>query len=115
VMMFVAGGFLWANLSEHPYWTRFTASKPLGPVDGASVSYGWPADCYIRLDEANVPPGVVPYNIGEFGLKYHDGAYYAQDAWGFWISINVVTAALGIVGTALVSEWLIRCREGRKP
>src|SRR5579862_1167387 len=112
LMMVAAGGMLMVNLSDRPYWTHFAASNRVGPVEGTSTCYGWPAACYVRLDASNVPPGIEPYNIGEFGLKHRDGAYHANDTWAPEIIVNVVVTVLVLLGTALISEVLIRRREG---
>jgi len=112
VLMFVAGGLMWANLTPRTYWTTFAASNCVGPVRGASTCYGWPMPCFIRLEASQVPEGVTPFNIGEFGLRFSDGTYYVDDM-TFEIPIDVTVNASILLFTVFVAEWLARRRERR--
>ena len=91
----------------------FAASNRVGPVPGNSTCYGWPMPCFVRLDASQVPEGVTPFNIGEFGLRFSGGAYHVDDM-VFELPINVTINALILLSTAFLVEWSVRRRERRQ-
>ncbi|HLX60086.1 MAG TPA: hypothetical protein VKX17_02270 [Planctomycetota bacterium] len=90
VLMFVAGGLMWANLVE-------------GRVDGRAA-YGWPF-CAVR-------PWYGAAWTDKNGFKFNVPTSYTYDE--RLLAFDLSIAFLILVGVYAFCEWLIRRRAARK-
>ena len=92
VLMFVAGGLIWANVSGAPYMYCIEDEAPYGShlqgwTDCVGEMKGWPLRCQ-----------------------------FSAHGWHVWHTFADATVVLGIiVATIFASEYLIRRFETRKP
>src|SRR5205085_1581680 len=97
VMMFVAGGLIWANIGEQLQYLP----KEWGIFHGRS--FGWPAT------------GFIP----ELKRAGHDGNWSAlyvvrYQTRPYLIALDLVIIPIILLSAYLFSEWLIRRRAARK-
>ncbi len=90
VMMFVAGGIIWANALQSD------GSSPEGAY--RRYTYGWPLEFYHRQF------------YGDILLEATWGVYYPYAR----IIIDLVVALAILFSTHFLCEWLIRRRAARK-
>ena len=106
VTMFAAGVVIWANSRpEEEYVLRYGYPSP---TEQRILRYGWPWTAVTRYGNLEA--------IGFFGASSPDSNHFDDIQWD---KIGLLKDSLCIVAMSLsagiVSEWLIRRREGRKP
>jgi hypothetical protein len=85
VLMFVAGGLVWANLQprlDDQYWFRVDFAY----ARDAYLFYGWPADA-------------------KYQVVLEDATWNIRN-----LIINVATALAILTATAVLCEYALRCR-----
>ena len=104
VMMFVAGGLLWANLIvtriEEPGKKDWYRNGP--PKYGWLEYYGWPKPAFTRF----------PIWVGS--AVWRESGVNETFVWQY-AAIDVATAAAVLFATLFACEWLVRRREARAP
>jgi|SRR5579862_107822 len=97
VMMFVAGGLIWANVTKQP--SRVTRWSELEKTDPMYLdAYGWP--CVVKA--------IVIFETSDGELDWYPMPL------GWSIAIDVAVALLILFAVWSVCEWLIRRRAARK-
>jgi hypothetical protein len=108
LLMIAAGGFLWANIRSHDApselsgtwkgfpFPMFSETHPRLPFGGEGNVILWQHDSYFK--------------VGPIRFAFQDNGW----CYGL-IAVNVLTGVVGLIGVALVSEYLLRRREGRTP
>ena len=97
VLMFVAGGLLWANVRPQSIEVELSNDVPLNPdplVIG--IVRGWPTTFHVEYLFADSNYGYLPWN------RTH-------------LLINIITNLAILAVTAFACEWRIRRREACKP
>ena len=98
VLMFVAGGLMWANLTPIRRYYPFHDTYPNGYVEKGitmRIERGWPIGVQVET------PGAIYVNSGLLAPpSLHLDALY----------INIPTALALLAAAAFVCEWLIRKR-----
>jgi hypothetical protein len=100
ILMFVAGGLLWANVTERGFGAHFTSKGLPYVVFGLHPErgLGWPLP-FLKWD----------WEVGEGELSMHFVSRLPQSCWSFVAlaaDLAVALAVLALVG--LLCEWRIR-------
>jgi len=117
VMMFVAGGLIWGNVTPRRYDMNCTLYSKMPDVSVPTVCYGWPMALYFIVKREVIPEGYVPHNIGEFAPlhKAANGNYYYIDlVFLLGFPFNAFIATTILFATWFLCECLMRRRVLRK-
>ena len=102
VLMFVAGGLMWANVAEkiecktgHSWMPDEGITSQMNPIQYDEHKWGWPSIICLRRSGAFVSA------LRHYGTRP--------------VIIDVLVAFAILAAVAFVCEWLIRRREARKP
>ena len=103
VLMFAAGGIIWANTTERqsPHNLTLTRGRT---IIGLYSYYGWPWNAYLEGKNAYYQAPTDDWKITHSGRKF-----FKSDA-----ALNAGVAVLILVTTCLLCEWLARSRKNRK-
>lgn len=128
VLMFVAGGLLWANVHlfpgdkrrydiytgmKNPWGWGYHAVYKLSHFD--IQEYGWPMTLHATSQSTPHDPETYLDSESMDSTMHLDTSGLLKDPSWFSIPVNVMAAMAILVCCALLCEWLISRREGRKP
>ena len=107
VLMFVAGGLLWANLNAHPksYVSGYEISEDsYDPVITKIWIRGWPFPCFTFKTSISTGNTIV------LEIPTPQGHYIPWK-----VAADICIAFALLAASAFVCEWRIRRREARAP
>ncbi|HLX64371.1 MAG TPA: hypothetical protein VKX17_24065 [Planctomycetota bacterium] len=104
VLMFVAGGLMWANISCYGFYEHFPQGRELEYMHYRRRIYGFP------LPAVDAWQDMEKYH-GRSDVTFVPNRYSCIPV---FIAVDVLTCATILTATWLFCEWLIRCRAARK-
>jgi hypothetical protein len=104
VMMFVAGGILWANITPRITRCITVHEKFKNEMECLNLSYGWPREVYFEGD----------FIISDSDKPFRGALNYIPIQLAKRLSVNVAIALAILFSVWFACEWRIRRRAARK-